>query len=84
MKTHINTLGIILTTLGAYLVWRYLTDLPFIDRKAFMSGDSVATVPASTPETRRKFGRQILLSQIGLGLIVLGGFIQVVSNYWPD
>ncbi len=70
--------------IGAIFVWGYLTELPFIDRKAFMMGDSKATVPASTPETRKKFGRQILLSQIGLGLIVLGSVIQIISNYLPD
>ena len=84
MKTHINTFGIILATIGAILVWRYLNDLPFIDSKAFMQGKSIATIPPSTPETRKKLGKQRCFSLIGIWLISLGALIQVISNYLPD
>jgi hypothetical protein len=84
MKTHINTLGIIFATLGSYLVWRYLTELNWADKEAFLKGEGVMTIPSPTPEDIKKFKYQLRLSKLGLGLIILGGGIQVLSNYLPE
>lgn len=84
MKTHLSTLGIIIATLGSYLVWRYLTELNFADKEAYLKGQGVLAVPDPTPSDIAKFKKSVRLSKLGLGLIFLGGFAQVVSNYLPD
>jgi hypothetical protein len=84
MKTHFSTLGIIISTLGSYLVWRYLTELNFADKEAYLKGQGVLVVPDPTPSDVVKFNNSIRLSKLGLGLIFIGGFVQVVSNYLPD
>jgi hypothetical protein len=81
MKVHINTLGVIFTTLGSFLVWRYLTELNWADKEAFLKGKGVLTVPSPTEDDIKKFKCQLRLSKLGLGLILLGGALQVVSNY---
>ncbi len=50
MSSHLNTLGIILTIVGAYLVWRYLTVISFVDHDEYLKGREVLTVPDPTPE----------------------------------
>lgn len=84
MKILINTLGIISSTLGSFLVWRYLTELNWADKEAFLKGKGVLTVPSPTEEEIKKFKRQLRLSKLGLGLILLGGAIQIVSNYLSE
>ena len=84
MKTHINTLGIISATLGSFLVWRYLTELNWADKEAYLKGEGVLTVPSPTEEDIKKFKWQLRLSKLGLGLILFGGALQVISNYWCE
>jgi hypothetical protein len=84
MKTFINTLGVIFTTLGSFLVWRYLTELNWADKEAFLRGEGVLTVPSPTKEDIKKFKTQLSLSKLGLGLILLGGIFQVASNYLTE
>lgn len=84
MKTHLNTLGVILATIGSYLVWRYLTELNFADKEEYLQGRGSITVDDPTLEDVAKFKRSIFLSKFGLGLIITGGLAQVVSNYLPD
>ncbi len=84
MKTHINTLGIIFAVLGSYLVWRYLTELNWADREAFLRGEGVMIIPSPTAEDVKKFKCQLRLSKLGLLLIILGGGVQVLSNYLPE
>jgi hypothetical protein len=84
MKTHLNTLGFILATIGSYLVWRYLTELNFADKEEYLQSRGAMTVPAPSAEDVAKFKRSVRLSKMGLGLIIAGGLAQVVSNYLPD
>jgi hypothetical protein len=84
MKTHLNTLGVVLATVGSYLVWRYLTELNFADKGEYLQGRGSITVGDPTAEDIAKFKRSIFLSTLGLGLIIAGGLAQVVSNYLPD
>jgi hypothetical protein len=84
MKIHLNTIGVILATLGSYLVWRYLTELNFADKDAYKQGQGVLVVPSPTPEDIAKFSRSVWLSKLGLSCIFLGGLAQVVSNYLPE
>jgi hypothetical protein len=84
MKTNINTLGIIFSTLGSFLVWKYLTELNWADKGAFLRCEGVMKVPSPTAEGVEKFKRQLRLSKLGLALIIIGGAIQVFSNYLPE
>ena len=84
MKTHINTLGIISATLGSFLVWRYLTELNWADKEAFLKGEGRMVIPSPSEQDVKKFKCQLRLSKLGLGLILLGGALQVVSNYLSE
>jgi hypothetical protein len=84
MSSHLNTLGIILTIVGAYLVWRYLTVISFVDHDEYLKGRGLLTVPDPTPEDVKRYVRSIWLSKFGLALVVVGGLLQIASNYPPD
>jgi hypothetical protein len=84
MKNHISSLGVVLTTLGSFLVWRFLTELNWADKNAFLQGKGVLRIPAPEAEDVRKFKLQLNLSRLGLGLIILGGFLQIISNYLTE
>ena len=84
MKTHLNTLGIILATLGSFLVWKYLTELNWADKDAFLKGKGVMTIPSPSDADVKKFKYQLWMSKLGLGLIVFGGAVQIISNYWCE
>ena len=84
MKTAINSFGILSATIGSFLVWRYLTEINFADKEKFLQGKGVLTVPCPTKEDVEKFKRSLFLSQMGLFLILLGGTLQIISNYMPS
>ncbi len=81
MKITINSIGILLSTIGAYLVWQFLTEVNFADKEKYLQGEGVLLVPKVTPEDIKKFKRSLALSKTGLALIVLGGSLQIISNY---
>ena len=81
MKTAINSIGILLSTVGSYLVWRYLTELNFADKESYLQGEGVLLVPRVTSEDIKKLKRSLALSKTGLALIVIGGTLQIISNY---
>ena len=84
MKILMNSLGIALSTIGAYLVWRYIARLNFADEEGFSRGEGRLVVPSVTPEMIKKFKLEKLLSKIGFGLILAGGILQIISNYLAD
>lgn len=83
MKIHINTLGIIFTTIGSFLVWKYIKILSFIDYDEYLKGNGVVSIPTPTKDEINKFLIGRFLSNLGLFLIVIGGILQVISNYLP-
>ena len=84
MKTTINSLGILSSTIGSFLVWRYLTEINFADKEKFLQGEGVLTIPNPSKEDVAKFKRSLFLSETGLLLILLGGILQIISNYMPS
>jgi hypothetical protein len=83
MKTYLSTIGILLTTIGSFLIWKYLTELNWADKEAFMRGEGRFTVPSPNEADIKRFRHQLWLSKFGLALILLGGAIQIVSNHCP-
>ena len=84
MKIIINSLGITLATLGAFLVWYFIAQLNFADKEAYLKGKGVLTVPDPSPEDIKKLKREIFFSKCGLALIVVGGALQIISNFLND
>ena len=81
MKVCLNSLGVALATIGAFLVWYFIGQLNFADKDAFLKGDGKLIVPTVTTEMIEKLRIEMLLSKLGLALIVIGGILQIVSNY---
>ena len=50
MKTTINSLGILSATIGAFLVWRYLTEINFADKDKYLQGQGVLNIPSPSKE----------------------------------
>jgi hypothetical protein len=84
MKIHINTLGIIFGCIGSFLVWRYLTELNWADKKSYLQGQGVMVIPSPIKEDINKFKLQLRLSKLGMTMILIGGLIQIISNYLPE
>ena len=41
-------------------------------------------IPDPTPEDIKKLKRNIFLSRMGMALIVVGGFLEILSNYYCE
>lgn len=81
MKVFVNTLGVALATIGAFLVWHFIAQINFADKEAFLRGEGVLNIPNPRPEDIKKLKLEIAFSRLGLGLIVVGGILQITSNY---
>lgn len=64
-------------------MWRYLTELNFADKEAYLEGKGILTVPDPSALDVKRFKRSVVFSKAGLVLILIGGLFQVVSNYMP-
>lgn len=82
-KNFVNSCGMF-ASIGAYLVWRYLTEINFADKEAYLRGEGVLTVPDPSPEDVCRLKRSILLSKLGLFMILAGGGLQIISTYFPS
>ena len=81
MKVLINSLGLVLATFGAFLVWYFIAELNFADKEAYLRGVGQMTVPRPMPEDIKKLKMEIFLSRTGLALILVGGVLQIISNF---
>lgn len=80
-KNLMNSIGVAFACLGAFLVWRYLTEINFADKQAYLRGEGVLTVPDPSAGDIRRLKRSILLSKLGLLMILAGGGLQIISNH---
>lgn len=69
-KNLINSVGVAFASLGAFLVWRYLTEINFADKEAYLRGEGLLTVPDPTQDDIKRLRRSIILSKLGLAMIL--------------
>jgi len=84
MKAHLNTVGIMLTLIGALLIWFFIGEINFAKKDEYLKGIGELEVPNPPPEDIKKLKRNIFLSRMGMALIVVGGFLEIVSNYYCE
>ena len=73
LKTTINSLGIFLTIIGVGMVYRYSP----LNESAVEGG-------AAGTDFERKPKRRNRLLMLGVGLVLLGSVLQLVSNFIPS
>jgi hypothetical protein len=82
LKSHLNTAGLILVIIGTLLVWFFVGELyVFHDKAEYLKGHGSITLSDPTPDAINKFKRNVCASRIGIGLIVAGEILQIISNY---
>jgi len=84
IKTHANSAGIVLATVGSFLVWRFLTEINMLDKEGYLKGQATLTLADPTAKEIAKFKMACMLSKVGINMIIVGGLLQVISNYLPD
>ena len=84
MKAHLNTVGIMLTLIGALLIWIFIGEINFASKAEYLKGHSREEILDPPPEDIKKLKRNIFLSRIGMALIVVGGFLEILSNYYCE
>jgi len=84
MKAYVNSVGIIFSTIGALLVWHFLTELNFADKEAYIRGEGSLVIPSPNDKDIKRFKRSVFLSKMGLGFIIIGGILQILSNHFFD
>ena len=78
----LNSVGVAFASTGSILIWRYLTEISFIDKEAYVRGQGVLTVPTPSKSDISRFKRSMLLSKLGIAMILLGGLFQIASNHF--
>lgn len=77
----VNSLGVVLVTCGALLLWRFVGEVVFVNKREILSGaEVVMTIPHATPELRAKLRRDQWLMRGGVVMTVSGGVLQVVAS----
>lgn len=81
-KTCVNTVGVVIATTGACMLWYFVGDVMMVNKKEILEGKGVTfTIPSNSPELRRRLLIHIWLARLGVFLTVCGGTLQVISNY---
>jgi hypothetical protein len=83
-KTCVNTVGVVLATTGACMLWYFVGDVLQVNKDEILDGKDVTlTIPQNNPEFQRRLRIHIWLARLGVFLTVSGGMLQVTSNYLP-
>lgn len=78
----VNSLGVVLATSGALLLWRFVGEVVFVNKREILNGaDVIMTVPSATPELRKKLQRDLWLTRVGLVMTGSGGALQLLASY---
>ena len=80
-KSHINSAGVFLSAVGAFLVWFFIAELNFADRDEYLKGRGRVTIPDPSSAEIKRLKMRIRFSRVGLILILIGGLLQIISNY---
>ncbi len=80
-KSHMNSVGVLLSAAGAFLVWLFIAELNFAEKDEYLKGRGSLKIGDPSPAEIKKFKTRIWFSRIGLILILLGGLLQIISNY---
>ena len=81
MKSYLNSAGVFLSVVGAFLIWCVVVELNLVNRSQYLKGHMRTEHLDPTPSDIKKFERRKRLSKIGIALVMLGGFLQIISNY---
>jgi hypothetical protein len=82
MKSHLNSAGVFLTFVGAFLIWRVVAQLNVVNESEYLKGHTTIEALDPTPSDIKKFKIRKWLSRIGIAFVALGCFLQIMSNYW--
>ena len=77
-STTLNTIGLLLDIIGALLILVF-----WVAPQTAFKGKIVTSEDEYSKKDRKKFGYMKLLAQLGMGLLILGFLLQVLSNYIP-
>jgi len=80
-KSHINSAGVFLSPVAAFLVWFFIAELNFADRDEYRKGHGREAIHDPSPAEIKKLEMRIWFSRVGLILILIGGLLQIISNY---
>jgi hypothetical protein len=73
--------GVLLTAVGACLVWFFIAELNFAEKDEYLKGRGSLKIEDPSPAEIKKFKTRIWFSRVRLILILLGGLLQIISNY---
>ena len=79
-KNLINSVGVAFASLDAFLVWRYLTEINFADKEAYLRGEGLLTVPYPTQDDIKRLRRSINLSKLGLEMFFSVGHFKLCNH----
>ena len=80
-KSHMNSVGVLLSAVGAFLVWLFIAELNFAEQDEYLKGRGSLKIGDPSPAEIKKFKTRIWFSRIGLILILVGALLQIISNY---
>lgn len=84
-KTGVNTIGVVMVTAGAGLLWYFVGNVGGVNRDAILNKQQVSfEIPHYTPELERRLRTHIAISRFGVFLTMVGGALQAISNYMPE
>ena len=79
--TDITALGLTLDIIGAVLLWRYVVEINFADKEAYLQGHATLALVDPTPKQIQRYKNAIACSRIAIVFLVAGFILQLIGNY---
>jgi hypothetical protein len=80
-KSNLSVIGLTLDIIGVVLLWFFVAEINFADKKDYLEGNATLTVEDPTPEEIKSYKRKILITRIAMAMIVIGFILQFIGNY---
>jgi hypothetical protein len=75
-----TSIGLVLDIVGALLLWYFVAELSFVDKKAFLEGEGVLEIPNPSASDVSAYRRTIALSRLGIVLLIVGFAFQLLGT----
>jgi hypothetical protein len=80
-RITINSLGLALDIIGALMIWYFVAEVNYASKREFLRGNAEIDLADPSPEQISSYKNRVRLSRVGMGLLVLGFLLQLLSNY---
>ncbi|MEI8656179.1 hypothetical protein [Vibrio sp. Hal054] len=80
--TNLSVLGLTLDIIGVILLWIFVAEISFADKKEFLKGNATLHITDPTHKEVQSYKWRVRITRLAMALVVIGFLCQLASIYY--